>query len=142
MASSLRLSMAALRNYESGATKAPDGRAIVAYMIAAKECGRSDLMLVFQAELHRALGIPEGYTIAIKKQIIRSGSEVGSEVARTKKEQRIGPRRSRVPQKDAVPAVPAHRHHVLLSRRARPVMERIPGRRVARPAFQSQHFAP
>jgi transcriptional regulator with XRE-family HTH domain len=59
MATFLGLSMAALRNYESGASIAPDARAAAAYLLAADMTERSDLVEVFRSELYRALGIQE-----------------------------------------------------------------------------------
>jgi hypothetical protein len=58
MATSLGLSMAALRNYESGRVIAPGARAGYAYMMAAEASERPDLAQVFRSALDRALGIP------------------------------------------------------------------------------------
>jgi transcriptional regulator with XRE-family HTH domain len=59
MATFLGLSMAALRNYESGAVTAPDARAATAYLLAAEMSDRLDLVEVFGSALHQAMGIEE-----------------------------------------------------------------------------------
>lgn len=60
MATSLGLSMGAVRNYESGAVD-PEARAAVAYLLAAEADGRPrmlGLMAVFVDAVERALGVP------------------------------------------------------------------------------------
>ena len=71
MATFMGLSMAALRNYESGAVVAPDARAATAYMLTAEAAGRPDLVKVFGSALHRALGIPEFQSLA---DMMRAGT--------------------------------------------------------------------
>jgi transcriptional regulator with XRE-family HTH domain len=58
MAAWLRLSMGAVRNYESGAVRAPNARAAAAYLMAAEGNGRPDLATVFQVALQDAVGLP------------------------------------------------------------------------------------
>jgi len=65
MASYLGLSLAALRNYESGIVKHPDARAAYAYM---KIAGRPEAVRVFELALCRALGIPEDYEVLIRRR--------------------------------------------------------------------------
>jgi transcriptional regulator with XRE-family HTH domain len=57
MATELGISIAALRNYESGATD-PEPRAIAAYLIAAKNACLIELEDVFRSSLQDALGYP------------------------------------------------------------------------------------
>lgn len=56
MASTLGISMAALRNYESGAVANPDARAALAYLQAAQTCGRADLAGAFESKFGEAIG--------------------------------------------------------------------------------------
>jgi len=58
MATFLGLSMAALRNHESGAVATPDARTALAYMMTAEASDRSDLAQVFRVALHRVMGVP------------------------------------------------------------------------------------
>jgi hypothetical protein len=51
--------MAALRTYENGKVTAPDAHAATAYMLAAEQAGRSDLVQVFGSALYRAMGIEQ-----------------------------------------------------------------------------------
>jgi transcriptional regulator with XRE-family HTH domain len=58
MATSLFLSMGAVRNYEAGSVSAPEARPLYAYLLCAEQAKRPQLAAVFRAELYRALGVP------------------------------------------------------------------------------------
>ena len=58
MATFLGLSMAALRNHESGAVMTPDARTALAYMMTAEASDRPDLAQVFRVALDRVMGVP------------------------------------------------------------------------------------
>ncbi len=57
MATALGLSMGALRNYESGFSKAPDARALYAYTLIAEADGFPDLATVFRAAFYEATNL-------------------------------------------------------------------------------------
>jgi transcriptional regulator with XRE-family HTH domain len=59
MATFLGMSIAALRNYESGAVTEPDPRQACVYMMAADGFDRPDLAEVFRSVLRRSIGVQE-----------------------------------------------------------------------------------
>jgi hypothetical protein len=65
MASYLGISIAALRNYESGQVQHPDAKAAFAYMRIA---GLHRLFRTFELALHRALGVPDEYEFLIRRR--------------------------------------------------------------------------
>ncbi len=57
MAGKLNLSMGSIRNYESATIKAPDPRALYAYILAAETGNRADLAAVFREVLYSEIQI-------------------------------------------------------------------------------------
>src|SRR5215813_2916338 len=61
MATRLNLSMAALRNYESGATESPDPRPLYAYMMEAEKSEEKELAATFRHALYESLNMPDNW---------------------------------------------------------------------------------
>ena len=57
MAVALGISVAAIRTYERGLIKAPEARAVIAYLVLADRAERQDLAEIFGAALQTVLGV-------------------------------------------------------------------------------------